>query len=468
MLALIGMTTLTGVAGIAVGSAPAGALPTNLVTNGSFETLPAGTMLPGSGYQTVTAGGSTTIPGWTVVTPSTYSGPNVGSVDVVSDTYSTVPGSNWNAEDGHYSVDLAGTTQAPGGVAQDVPTVVGATYTLSYWTAVNGDETPGSNHTVTVNVTGQSPVTITAAGAGEPLAWALHSSNIVATSSTTRIEFDDTTMPSDANQGPALDNVSLTPVPDSITASPATITPQTTGVAFSTPVASFTDSNTSAPAGSFSASITWGDNTAPANGSVTGSGGTYAVSGTHTYAAHGSYTVGVSITSAGGGSASVSDPVSVADAVTTCSGTGCSGSVTTTQQTLALSSTSTSGTILTTVDPADQGGYSCGDPFRHAPQITTVTDTNLNANIVYTVTFKNKTAAGQWFTPFAVCYQAQTPFKDLYGHTVTTGLLPLCTLLPRPGKPLVAPCVESITELPLFLGNVVEKIVVPAGDPRFH
>jgi hypothetical protein len=250
--------------------------------------------------------------------------------------------------------------------------------------------------------------------------------------------------------------------------SPVTVTPKTTGVAFSTPVATFTDSNTSAPASSFAATITWGDGTAPTSGSVTGSGGSFAVSGTHTYAAHGSYTVGVSITSTGGGSASVSDSVSVADAVTTCSGSGCSGSVTTTQQSLALSSTSTSGTILTTVDPADQGGYSCGDSFRHAPQITTVTDTGLNANIVYTVTFKNKTAAGQWFTPFAVCYQGQTPFKDLYGHTVTTGLLPLCTVLPRPGKPLVAPCVESIVDLPLFLGNVVEKIVVPAGDPRFH
>lgn len=468
VLAILGTTTLTGVAGIASESAPAGADPTNLVANGSFETLPSGTALPGSGYQPVTAGGSTTIPGWTVVTPSSYSGSNVGSVDVVSDTYSTVPGSNWNAEDGHYSIDLAGTTQAPGGLYQDVPTTVGATYTLSYWTAVNGDEAPGTNHTVTVSVTGQNPISINAAGVGEPLAWVSHSTTIVATSSTTRIEFDDTTVPSDTNQGPTLDNVSLTPVADSITATPSTISPQTTGVGFTAPVATFTDSNTSAPAGSFSATVTWGDGTAPSTGAVTGSGGSYAVSGTHTYAAHGSYTVAVNITSSGGGSASVSDSVSVADAVTTCSGSGCNGSVTTTQQSLALTSTSTAGTILTTVDPADQGGYSCGDPFRHAPQITTVTDTGLNANIVYTITFKNKTAAGQWFTPFAVCYQAQTAFKDLYGHTVTTGLLPLCTVLPRPGKPLVAPCVQSITELPLFLGNVVEKIVVPAGDPRFH
>ena len=175
----------------------------------------------------------------------------------------------------------------------------------------------------------------------------------------------------------------------------------------------------------------------------------------------------MTITSIAGTTASVSDSVVVADAVTTCAGSGCTGTVTTPQQNVGISSTSTSGSIQTNVDPANNS-YSCGDPFRHAPQVTTVTDTGLNANIVYTVTFANKAAAGAWFVPFAVCYQSQTPFKDLYGHTVTTGLLPLCTLLPRPGKPLVAPCVQSITELPLYIGNVVEKIVLPAGDPRFH
>jgi hypothetical protein len=135
---------------------------------------------------------------------------------------------------------------------------------------------------------------------------------------------------------------------------------------------------------------------------------------------------------------------------------------------VGISSASTSGTILTTVDPADQTGVSCSDSFRHAPQVTTVTDMGLNANIQYTITFKNTAAAGQWLVPFAVCYQAKTPFKDLNGHSVTTGLLPVCTLVPRPNNPLVAPCVQSISELPLFQGNVVEKIVLPAGDPRFR
>jgi hypothetical protein len=120
------------------------------------------------------------------------------------------------------------------------------------------------------------------------------------------------------------------------------------------------------------------------------------------------------------------------------------------------------------VDPADQSTFSCGDSFRHAPEVTTVADTGLNANILYTITFKNTAAAGQWFVPFAVCWQAQAAFKDLYGHSVTTGLLPVCNLDPRPNKPLVAPCVKSITELPHFVGNVVENIVVPPGDPKGH
>ena len=119
-----------------------------------------------------------------------------------------------------------------------------------------------------------------------------------------------------------------------------------------------------------------------------------------------------------------------------------------------VTSTSTAGVILTDVDP-DQGAFACGDGFRHAPQVTTVTDTNLNANLLYTITFANKDAAGPWWVPFAVCYQSDVPFTDLFGHSVTTGLLPPCSI-PFVKKPVVAPCVQSIDPLPLFAGNVVE------------
>ena len=172
----------------------------------------------------------------------------------------------------------------------------------------------------------------------------------------------------------------------------------------------------------------------------------------------------MTITSIAGTSVSVSDSVSVANAVTTCTGSGCSGTVTTSLQTVHIASTSTSGTILTDVG---QGTVGCGDIFRHAPQVTTVTDTGLNADLVFTVTFANKSAAGNWFIPFAVCYTSTVPFVDLTGKTVTTGLLPICGGL-FGNKAVVAPCVRSITELPFFVGNVVETIVVPAGDPRFH
>jgi hypothetical protein len=112
----------------------------------------------------------------------------------------------------------------------------------------------------------------------------------------------------------------------------------------------------------------------------------------------------------------------------------------------------------------------CNDPFRHAPEVTTVVDTGLNANIVYTVTFANSSAGGEWYVPFEVCFSAGTPFTDYFGNTdVTTGLLPQC------GNPVVAPCVESITESPdpqgnpSDSGNVVETVVVPPGDPpKFH
>jgi choice-of-anchor C domain-containing protein len=450
--ALLATICVASLAGITVSSTTAGADPVNLLTNGDFETTPT----PTTSFLPVLSGDSTTLPGWTVTTPSTYGGSN-GSIDLISANY-------WNPEHGNYSIDLAGTSGTPGGVYQDVATVQGAQYLLSYWSAVNGDEAPGTTHMLNVTFDGTVVATIQEAGVGRPLVWVQHTITVTADSTTSRVEFDDATG-SDTNQGPALDNVSLTSVADTISATPATIAPQTTGTAFTSPVATFTDSNVSAPATSFSATITWGDGTAPTTGTVTGSAGSFTVGGTHTYAAHGTYTVGVAIASSSGGSGSTSDTATVADAVTTCTGSGCSGSVTTPQQTVGISSTSTTGTILTTVDGA---GFSCGDSFRHAPQETTVTDTGLNANILYTITFKNKAAAGQWFIPFAVCYQAQTPFKDLYGHTVTTGLLPVCTLLPRPNKPLVAPCVQSIIDLPLFLGNVVEKVVLPPGDPRFH
>ena len=53
-----------------------------------------------------------------------------------------------------------------------------------------------------------------------------------------------------------------------------------------TTIASFTDSNTTDSACGFTATIDWGDGT-PSAGTVTGSNGSFAVSGGHTYADEG-------------------------------------------------------------------------------------------------------------------------------------------------------------------------------------
>ncbi len=455
-LALIGTTLAVG---LSVAPTTAGAVTGNLIQNGNFK-IPGHTT---STLLTVRAGDSSTISHWTVVTPSTYEG-HGGSVDVVSNQY-------WNAERGKYSIDLAGSTGVPGGLYQDVTTTTGEEYTLSFWSAVNGDQKPGFTHTMDVSVNSSAVDTVQAVGVGRPLNWVQNTVTFIASSTTSRIEFDDAT-PRDKDEGPTLDNVSLVATPDVISASPVNIPPQTVNTSFTTPVATFTDSYPGAPTTNFAATITWGDSTTSA-GTISVSGSTYTVSGTHTYAADNTYPVGVSITSIAGGSASVSDAIGVDDGVgmTTCDGPGCSGTTSTSNENVQFDTTSTTGTITTTLDPGDTGP-DCGtnDQFRHAPEVTTFDTEGVSDDIEFTVTFDNASAAGDWYVPFEVCYESSTPFTDYFGNTnVTTGLLPEC------GNPAVAPCVESIVESPDPQGNptdagtVTEMILVPPGDPpRFH
>ena len=199
LLPIAGFIASVGLAG------PAGADPgPNLLTNGSFEApvIPAN-----PGYVTVNAGDSTTIPGWTVVTPAIYGGTG-GSVDVVSSSL-------WNVEDGNNSIDLAGSTTEAGGLYQDVATTSGSQYTLTWWSAVNSSADAGSTHTIDVIFDGTVVGTSQGVAVGYPLQWVQNQITVTADSTTSRVEFDDVT-PGDALQGPTLDNVSFvagSPVP---------------------------------------------------------------------------------------------------------------------------------------------------------------------------------------------------------------------------------------------------------------
>src|ERR1019366_5174607 len=174
----------------------------------------------------------------------------------------------------------------------------------------------------------------------------------------------------------------------------------------------------------FTAVINWGDSHITA-GTVTETGSTFEVSdsnGLHSYAANGPYQITVMVTDDGGSTVTTpANAVTDYDAVITCS-SSCSGTATNSQQSTGASSSSTTGTILLDLNntPAIVGAFSCGDPFRHAPQYSTILASGLTASgsINLSVSFANSAAGGVWWVPFAVCYDAPgVPFTNAFGHT---------------------------------------------------
>jgi PKD repeat protein len=101
------------------------------------------------------------------------------------------------------------------------------------------------------------------------------------------------------------------------------------GSSFSGTVATFTEPETSAPASRYTAQIDWGDGSPTSAGTVSGNGGSYSVSGSHTYAEEGSYTTTVTITDTGltGNGATASGTATVADAPLTAGTLTLSGGV---------------------------------------------------------------------------------------------------------------------------------------------
>ncbi len=97
------------------------------------------------------------------------------------------------------------------------------------------------------------------------------------------------------------------------------------GSSFSGVVATFSDADPGGVASDYTASIAWGDGTSSA-GTVTPSGSSFVVRGTHTYATAGSYSTAVSIFDAGGastvahGTANVSPPAPAITGISPSSG----------------------------------------------------------------------------------------------------------------------------------------------------
>ena len=155
-------------------------------TNGSFE---VGTP-PGS-YTTHSAG-DPDITGWTI---------DSGSVDYI--------GSYWQASDGERSIDLNGLEA--GTISQTFPTVIGATYDVTFDLSGNPDGLPSMKE-VSVSATGAAPSsffydTSVEGNTHASMEWNQEMYSFVATAVSTTLSFESQIA---GAFGPALDNVSIT------------------------------------------------------------------------------------------------------------------------------------------------------------------------------------------------------------------------------------------------------------------
>ena len=189
-------------AALAAGGLIASPASAALVQNGSFE---LGSPIPAGSFTTETPG-STAVTGWTV--------------DGVSIDYM---GTYWQAADGVRSIDLSGSiwdrdlNSASGAISQTITTVVGKVYKVSFAMAGNPDGPAGDSLKVMVTtVNGAFPqVDLFLAGgvfnSRAAMGWVTKDFLFRATSTSTSLAFASNT---DSYYGPALDNVSVTGIPE--------------------------------------------------------------------------------------------------------------------------------------------------------------------------------------------------------------------------------------------------------------
>lgn len=186
---------LLGVAAVAafISAVSPASASVNLLTNGSFET---GTYVNGGSNFETLFGGSNAINGWVV---------NSGSIDWIN-TY-------WGAGAGNFSVDMSG--NGAGSISQSFNSTVGQTYNVSFMLGGNPDGGPtvksidvfinGELHTFTFDTTGVSK---------NAMGWQTFSFNFTSNTAIQNLTFASS---GESPWGPAIDNVSVSAVPEAST-----------------------------------------------------------------------------------------------------------------------------------------------------------------------------------------------------------------------------------------------------------
>lgn len=174
-------------------SAPASAA-VNLVSNGDFE---FGTGDAGfGGFRTIPGSGAV-ITDWSVN----------GSVDWIN--------GYWNAQSGTHSVDLNGT--AIGGLQQTLSTTAGQTYVVSFYVSGNPDDFKPGTRFMTASFGNQSATVeyfVASDNSKTNMNWQLREFSFVATGASTVLAFNTFGSEGNCCWGPALDNVSVSAVPE--------------------------------------------------------------------------------------------------------------------------------------------------------------------------------------------------------------------------------------------------------------
>jgi PKD repeat protein len=190
--------------------------------------------------------------------------------------------------------------------------------------------------TATINWGDNSPTTTGTVTALSTGGFSVAGSHTYTTSGTYAVQV---TITDTASQSTATANTKAVINDASITATAATITATEATAANNVTVASFTDANPNEPVSSFSATIDWGDGSLATAGTISGSGGNFTVTGSHTYSEGGSYQVSVTIQSGMGSSAAVASTATVADLPLTGTGVTLTPAATGSSTTLAATFT---------------------------------------------------------------------------------------------------------------------------------